>query len=85
MEEYRNLRDLIHDIVIINVPGEPEQVERIADQIIQSVMDEVSQHFRSLSQVEEIICATRNGISVQIEYRNPEDEDNDGVTVKARW
>lgn len=77
MNEHRDLNNKIIELL------EDRLGEDTAFVIANEIMNEVSENFRSISEIHTIVAAVRAGEEVQIDYYN-EDEDNE-YTVKACW
>ena len=77
MNEHRDLNNKIIELL------EDRLGEDTAFAIANEIMNEISENFRSISEVHSIVAAVRAGEKVQIDYYN-EDEDNE-YTVKAHW
>lgn len=77
MNEHRDLNNKIIELL------EDRLGEDTAFAIANEIMNEVSENFRSISEIHSIVAAVRAGEKVQIDYYN-EDEDNE-YTVKAHW
>lgn len=83
MDEYKAVRDAIVAAVVENLPG-PE-AEKAAAQIADTVMETITENYRSLTQVQSIVDAVRAGHRVQIAYYNPDEDELDGMVVRACW
>ena len=77
MNEHRDLNNKIIELL------EDRLGEDTAFAIANEIMNEVSENFRSISEIHSIVAAVRAGEKVQIDYYD-EDEDNEYV-VKAHW
>ena len=77
MNEHRDLNNKIIELL------EDRLGEDTAFAIANEIMNEISENFRSISEIHSIVAAVRAGEKVQIDYYN-EDEDNE-YTVKAHW
>ncbi len=85
MEEYRAVRNAIVEAVLENFQEEDKEVvEKAAEKIADRVMDAVSENYRSITEIHQIVAAIREGHRVQIAYFDP-DEDEDVMVVKACW
>lgn len=83
MDEYKAVRDAIVAAVVENLPG-PE-IEKVAAQIADTVMETITENYRSLTQVQSIVDAVRAGHRVQIAYYNPDEDELDEMVVRACW
>lgn len=83
MDEYKAVRDAIVAAVMESLPG-PE-IEKAAVQIADTVMETITENYRSLTQVQSIVDAVRAGHRVQIAYYNPDEDELDEMVVRACW
>lgn len=85
MDEYKTVKDAIVAAVVENLPGTEPEIEKTAVQIADTVMEVITENYRSLTQVQSIVDAVRAGHRVQIAYYNPDEDELDGMVVRACW
>ena len=87
MEEWKELRNRIKESARKNMKHmSDDEINEAAEQIADDLMDCLSDNFRSLTEIHQIVAGVRAGQNVQIAYADPDEDDAfDGCIVRACW
>ena len=87
MEEWKELRNRIKESARQNMKHmSDDEVNEAAEQIANDLMDCLSDNFRSLTEIHQIVAGVRAGENVQIAYADPDEDDAfDECIVRACW
>ena len=86
MDEYKVMKDAIKRAVSENIPGIPEkEFEKAVSRITDTVMEAISENYRSITEVQDIVNAVRAGHKVEMQYYDPDENELDEMSVRACW
>lgn len=87
MEEWKELRNRIIESSRRNMKHmSRDEKDKAAEQIADDLMDCISDNFRSLTEIHQIVAGIRAGKNVQIAYADPDEDDAfDECIVRACW